>query len=40
MQQWNFQEMYVMVLINQGPSFYNAFLIPSFEVSPMLLIYI
>lgn len=33
MQQWSFQGMYVVVLINQGPSFYNAFLIPSYEVS-------
>ena len=33
MQQWSFQDMYVVALINQGPSFYNAFLIPSYEVS-------
>lgn len=27
-----FPDMYVVVLINQGPNFYNAFLIPSYEV--------
>lgn len=32
--------MYVVVLINQDQSFNNAFFIPSYEVSAMLLIYI
>lgn len=35
-----FQDIYVVVLINHSPTLYSSFIIPSYEGSLMLLIYI